>query len=584
MLALVVSQQAQAQTRRRTTTKYAKFVKKEIKMRKSGKPYTGYHKQPPGKAVDLGLSVLWADRNVGAASPTDEGGAFLWGSVTGMLGRMAEYEKKPDIPLIILSQYDTANRCWGASWRMPSVDDFIELFTKCKMTAVKDAEGFYSLLKLTGPNGNSIIMPMTGRVRVDDDPNRLYRYSLTGGYYWIGEENRDSVGWGNGKFYKMSILSGLKQPYLAAIESAGWNSYFVPTLKNVSVYSTTDWERNLYGNAVRPVMDKDIFASNGNTVKRSSTVKKNVVGRESSEKTVSQKKPQGTKSTSFYWKNTRKKTSQPPTGTKREQDTRNGGEPANSSPNSVGGTHTTTQTKRPHQVGKNNNAIPSESSTQTNQTNRTNQKNPPIPTPKPKRINPNPTPEKNEPIVVERAVDLGLSVYWSDRNLGAKSISDPGEYFCWGLPEPKELKAQEIEEKFPKILDISGTEYDIASARWGARWRMPTKSELEELIQNCTFQLTTIHEQKGLKVTGKNGNWIFLPFGGSYSTLSGECYLDDCVRIWSATKTKNNSVSAFTGYFTPRKTKVEHLVETWLCNVRPVTKRLLHPKMEHPMH
>ena len=34
-------------------------------------------------AVDLGLSVKWADRNVGAASPEDYGLCFAWGETTG---------------------------------------------------------------------------------------------------------------------------------------------------------------------------------------------------------------------------------------------------------------------------------------------------------------------------------------------------------------------------------------------------------------------------------------------------------------------------------------------------------------------
>jgi len=35
--------------------------------------------------------------------------------------------------------------------------------------------------------------------------------------------------------------------------------------------------------------------------------------------------------------------------------------------------------------------------------------------------------------------------------------------------------------------EISGTEYDAAHQRYGGKWRMPTKADLEELIENCTL-------------------------------------------------------------------------------------------------
>ena len=62
--------------------------------------------------------------------------------------------------------------------------------------------------------------------------------------------------------------------------------------------------------------------------------------------------------------------------------------------------------------------------------------------------------------------------------------------------------------------DISGTEYDAAKANWGRDWRLPTKAELEELKVNCTWSWTTQGGKKGYKVTGPNGNSIFLPAAG----------------------------------------------------------------------
>ena len=43
-------------------------------------------------------------------------------------------------------------------------------------------------------------------------------------------------------------------------------------------------------------------------------------------------------------------------------------------------------------------------------------------------------------------VDLGLDVYWADRNVGANSPTDAGTYFAWG-----EIKQQSYNELFPKV-------------------------------------------------------------------------------------------------------------------------------------
>lgn len=43
---------------------------------------------------------------------------------------------------------------------------------------------------------------------------------------------------------------------------------------------------------------------------------------------------------------------------------------------------------------------------------------------------------------------------------------------------------------------------------------MPTKAELDELLNNCTWTWTTQNGVNGYKVTGPNGNSIFLPITG----------------------------------------------------------------------
>lgn len=128
------------------------------------------------------------------------------------------------------------------------------------------------------------------------------------------------------------------------------------------------------------------------------------------------------------------------------------------------------------------------------------------------------------------AVDLGLSVKWAACNLGAASPEEYGDYFAWGEVEPKidytepNYKHVDIEISgdytfYNYILpdglsDISGTVHDAASVNWGSGWRMPTKLEMMELLENGDLILATYNGVDGARIVGPNGNSIFLPFGG----------------------------------------------------------------------
>ena len=66
----------------------------------------------------------------------------------------------------------------------------------------------------------------------------------------------------------------------------------------------------------------------------------------------------------------------------------------------------------------------------------------------------------------------------------------------------------------PSVNHISGTQYDIVRRNWGGSWRIPTRSEINELYSNCTWTATTINGVAVLKVTGRNGASIYLPYTG----------------------------------------------------------------------
>ena len=113
-------------------------------------------------------------------------------------------------------------------------------------------------------------------------------------------------------------------------------------------------------------------------------------------------------------------------------------------------------------------------------------------------------------------VDLGLSVKWATCNVGANKPEDYGDYFAWGETKTKYDYSSSNSVTYGKnYSDIGGkSQYDAARANWGGSWRMPTKEELEELENKCTWTWTTQNGVKGYKVTGPNGKSIFLPAAG----------------------------------------------------------------------
>lgn len=151
---------------------------------------------PVGHAVDLGLSVKWADMNVGANIPEDFGEYFAWGETepkeqynwstykwsNGSSYALTKYCTMSgygdvDSKVILDSEDDAAHFNWGGAWRMPTKDELEELRNKCEWnwTARNGVNGF----SVTGPNGNSIFIPATGYQREDG----LHSVG-TDGFYW----------------------------------------------------------------------------------------------------------------------------------------------------------------------------------------------------------------------------------------------------------------------------------------------------------------------------------------------------------------------------------------------------------------
>ena len=155
----------------------------------------------------------------------------------------------------------------------------------------------------------------------------------------------------------------------------------------------------------------------------------------------------------------------------------------------------------------------------------------------------------NERINGHEAVDLGLSVKWARCNVGANTPGEYGDYYAWGETATKSKYTEKNSKTYGKAIgDIGGTSRDVAQEKWGGTWRLPTKAEFDELLDKCTWTWTTWGGYSGYKVTGKNGNSIFLPAAGSHdgTSLGGT---GSYGYYWSSTPDGSNTRSAYHLFF-----------------------------------
>ena len=177
-----------------------------------------------------------------------------------------------------------------------------------------------------------------------------------------------------------------------------------------------------------------------------------------------------------------------------------------------------------------------------------------------------------QPIMYEY-VDLGLSVMWATFNVGATKPEEYGDYFAWGETETyyEDGYAQEDPQKHWKDDKTDGyvwasykwgnednknlnkyntnngygmvdnkitldLEDDVVHEKWGGEWRMPTKTEQNELFDHCTWVWIKENDVTGYRVTSKIPGFtdksIFLPAAGSRDlNLNGAGY---CGQYWSS--------------------------------------------------
>lgn len=158
------------------------------------RPVKGPGVPVPNDCVDLGLAsgLLWAKCNIGTTEPTQLGNYYAWGETSPKkkyysdnykyfiwkgydLKRISKYNEEDGKTVLDLED-DAARANLGVGYRIPTKADWKELLEDCKWEAVTitlpetlDPSQKKSIArwKVTGPNGNSIVLPMTGGFKAD---------------------------------------------------------------------------------------------------------------------------------------------------------------------------------------------------------------------------------------------------------------------------------------------------------------------------------------------------------------------------------------------------------------------------------
>lgn len=177
-------------------------------------------------------------------------------------------------------------------------------------------------------------------------------------------------------------------------------------------------------------------------------------------------------------------------------------------------------------------------------------------------------------------VDLGLpsGTKWADRNVGASSPTQYGNYYAWGETTTKsnydwdtykygKLKFYErvivdsaVERKYELTKYCTDLDYgkngfkdnkkeldfadDVAHALWGGKWGIPSEEQFDELIEYTKHKWVSINDKWGYLFTGRNGNSIFLPAAG-YRYDTSLNYAGSYGFYWSRTLYADYPVNAY---------------------------------------
>lgn len=161
----------------------------------SVRPVKGPGVPIPNNCVDLGLDsgLLWAKCNMGTTKPTEPGDYYAWGETStkkeyyngtykhyktneyGAIKKILKYNEG-DGKTVLELEDDAANAYLGVGYRIPTKEDWEELLEDCKWETVTTTlpeivdpsqKKVIARWKVTGPSGNSIVLPTTSGFKSD---------------------------------------------------------------------------------------------------------------------------------------------------------------------------------------------------------------------------------------------------------------------------------------------------------------------------------------------------------------------------------------------------------------------------------
>jgi len=193
-------------------------------------------------------------------------------------------------------------------------------------------------------------------------------------------------------------------------------------------------------------------------------------------------------------------------------------------------------------------------------------------------------PDNNHPHMIGLGLPSGTK--WACCNVGANKPEANGDYYAWGETETKSVYYwdtyvhwDDSGENCHNIgSDIAGTQYDVAHVKWGGSWVMPSRDQIKELDDNCSYEWTTANGVKGGKFTSKkNGASIFLPAAGgrddSFRDDSGLHNAGSHGYYWSSTRNPSSSNDAYSLRFNSGIAGWDHYYGHFYGHtVRPVSR------------
>ena len=412
--------------------------------------------------VDLGLSVKWANMNIGAVNAEDGGAFYEWGATEPYNNTAQQYTANRNITPN--SGRDIATNNWGRDFRMPTKAEYEELTNtdNCDWTweVCNGINGYRVTSKKTGFEGKSIFLPAPGIF----DLNKNYHRDFNGlGYYW------SSTVCSSSSAYSMYFLKQAERKFYNHDKTHGFSVRAVQSLYDdirtdgmrrsvrdraevdtLVSYLTLLSGRSLESGFILHTDSTNLTAANSSV--RILPLETVVAGE--NKLVVTGLTPGQTYYYRAYFKD--------------------------------GDEYTYGNVKKFELI---------------------------------------------------EDVDLGLSVMWTNINVGADYAEDCGDYYAWGETAPKNIYSQETYTYYQNGTwielgsDIGGTQYDAASVNMGLRWRMPTQTQCKELLDNTTAKDTLVNGVKCWKLTstktGYTDRYIILPrysqmMDGSLSENSGQ--------------------------------------------------------------